>query len=119
MSYGNPSVVQKFRVSKNFMLQRFMSQSSLELFCLTVSNSFVREPYSAVFQKKSGREKVYGKQGGRVPRFSVENFLSHSAKKFVVESFSVSLCSGIEKVRDRRRLQNPRFSLELSSFQSA
>ena len=38
------------------------------------------------------------KRGGGVSRFSVENFLSHSAEKVRRgESFSVSLISGIEK----------------------
>ena len=38
------------------------------------------------------------KRGGRVSRFFVHCFLSHSAEKFVKEPFSVSLSSGIEKV---------------------
>ena len=37
-------------------------------------------------------------RGGRVSRFSVENFFCHSAENFRSgESFSVSLISGIEK----------------------
>ena len=44
----------------------------------------------------SGIEKIWIKGGG-VPRFSVENFLSHRPKKFVVELFSVSLISGTNK----------------------
>ena len=53
-----------FGVSKMFMLQRVMSQFSVDLFCLTVPNHFVEEPFCAVFHKISGREKVYGKEGG-------------------------------------------------------
>ena len=52
-----------------------------EFFGLTVPKNFVGEPFRAVFQKISGSEKVYGYEGG-VLRFSVENFMSHSAKKF-------------------------------------
>ena len=33
-------------------------------FCLTKPKHFVEEPFSAVYQKISGREKVYGKEGG-------------------------------------------------------
>ena len=35
-----------------------------KVFCLRVPNHFVEEAFSAVFQKKSGREKVFGKEGG-------------------------------------------------------
>ena len=39
------------------------------------------------------------RKGERVSRFSVENFLSHRAKKFPRgESFSVSLISGNKKI---------------------
>ena len=31
-----------------------------KFFCLTVPKNFVGEPFCAVFQKISGREKVYG-----------------------------------------------------------
>ena len=55
-----------------------------------------------MYQKISGSEKFYASERGRgegVSRFSVENFLSHSAENLSRgESFSVSLISGIEKV---------------------
>ena len=35
------------------------------VFRLTVPKHFVEEPFSAVFQKVSESEKVYGKEGGR------------------------------------------------------
>ena len=63
-------------------------------FCLTAPKNFVGEPFCAVFpvaKKFIGG----GKEG--VSRFSVENFLSHSAEKFCRGTFSVSLISGIEK----------------------
>ena len=41
-------------------------------------------------------KKFNDKKGG-VSKFSVENFLSHSAKKAVGEPFSLSFFSGIEK----------------------
>ena len=53
-----------------------------------------------MYQKISGSEKFYASEKGEgVSRFSVENFLSHSAENFRRggESFSVSLISGIEK----------------------
>ena len=68
-----------------------------KLFCLTVPKHFAEEPVCPVFQKISGSEKVYGKKGRGVSRFSVEIFLSHSAEKFRGEPFSVSLISSIEK----------------------
>ena len=51
--------------------------------CLAaVPKNFVGEPFCAVFQKISGSEKFMDKRGeGRVSRFSVEKFLSHSAEK--------------------------------------
>ena len=59
-----------------------MSRFCVEFFCLTAPKNFVKEPFCAVFQKISGSEKVYGKEGEGVSRFSVENFLSRSAEKF-------------------------------------
>ena len=52
-----------------------------------------------MYQKISGSEKFYSSERGEgVTRFSVENFLSHSAENLSRgESFSVSLISGIEK----------------------
>ena len=49
-----------FRVSKKFVLQRVMLRFFVEFFCLTVPEDSVGEPFCAVFQKISGREKVYG-----------------------------------------------------------
>ena len=45
-----------FRVSKNFMLQKVMSQLSVDFFCLKVPRIFVGKPFCAVFQKVSGSE---------------------------------------------------------------
>ena len=52
-----------------------------------------------MYRKISGYEKIYASERGEgVSRFSVENFLSHSAEKIRRgESFSVSLISGIGK----------------------
>ena len=98
-----------------------MSRFSVEYFRLTVPKNCVEELFTAVFQKSSSSENVYGKEGRRrVPSFSVENFLSHSAERFrrrgggikvfrrkffvslpkisIGESFSVALNSAIEKV---------------------
>ena len=59
MSYGNPLKVDNFRVSKNFMLQWVISRFT-SFFCLKISYTFLVEPYSAMFHKFSGSEKVYG-----------------------------------------------------------
>ena len=54
---------------------------------------------TSVYRKVSGSEKIYASERVEgVSRFSVENFLSHSAENFRRgESFSVSLISGIKK----------------------
>ena len=52
-----------------------------KFFCLTAPKHFVEEPFYSVFQKISGSEKVYGKEGGEVSINSFEKFLSHSAEK--------------------------------------
>ena len=54
----------KFRVSKNFMLERVMSRFSVELFCLAVPKNFIGQPFCSMFQKISGSEKVHDKRGG-------------------------------------------------------
>ena len=60
-----------------------LSKLSVEIFFLIVHKHFVEEPFSAVFQKISVGEKVYGREwGGGVSKYSVENFLSESAEKF-------------------------------------
>ena len=53
-----------------------------KFFCLTVPKNFAGEPFSAVLQKFPVAKKFMDKGGGGVSRFSVENFLSHSAEKF-------------------------------------
>ena len=61
-----------------------MSRFSVEYFRLTVPNVFVEEPLSAVFQKSSASEKVYGKEGrARVPNFHVTIFCLSVPKDFV------------------------------------
>ena len=47
--------------------------------------------------------------GGRVSRFTVEEFLSHTAEISVGESFTVALVSGIEKVWIRKRSEYRNF----------
>ena len=51
-----------------------------KIFGLTVPKHFVEEPFYAVFQKNSGSEKVYGKEGGGSIKISFGNFLSQSQK---------------------------------------
>ena len=49
------------------------------IFCLTVPKIFVVEPF--IVSLIAGTENVWIREGG-VSRFSVEDFLSHSAEKF-------------------------------------
>ena len=61
--------------------ERDVSRFPSKIFCLTVSKSVVEEPFS--LSSISGFEKVWRREwGGGVSIFSVENFLSQSAKKF-------------------------------------
>ena len=53
-----------------------------KIFCLTVPKNFADEPFCAVFQKISGSEKVYGKEGRGSIKIFRRNFLSHSAENF-------------------------------------
>ena len=51
----------KFPVAKKFMDRRGgIEKFPSKIFCLRVPNSFVGEPFFAVFQKISGSEKLYG-----------------------------------------------------------
>ena len=69
-----------FGYGKNLRLRGLGHDFPSKIFFLTVPKNFVGEPFCAVFQKKSGSEKVYGEAGGSI-KISVENFLSHSAEK--------------------------------------
>ena len=68
-----------------------------KIFCRTLPKNIVGEPFCAVFQKISGFDEIYGGEGGGVPGYPVEKFLSHSAKENVGEPISVSLLLGIDK----------------------
>ena len=52
-----------------------------KMFFLAGPKNFVGETFCAVAQKSSGSEKSKDGRGGKVSRFSVESFLSHSAEK--------------------------------------
>ena len=72
------SGIEKFYASEGYVtIFDFLSK----FFCLTVPKILAGELFCAVFQKFSGSEKFYGEEGV-VSRFSVENFLSHSAEIF-------------------------------------
>ena len=80
-------VREPFRVSLFCGIENFCASEGYvtiicRFFLLTVPKIFVGEPFSAVFQKVSASEKVYGEEGGEVSRISFEKFLSHSAEKF-------------------------------------
>ena len=72
-------VAKKFIDKREGQVSRFPSK----IFCLTVPKNAVGEPFS--LSSISGIEKVWMRGwggGGGMSRFSVENFLSHSAEKF-------------------------------------
>ena len=80
---GNPSVLcfGKFSVANKFMDKKGgLSNFSVETFCLTVPKNAVGEPFSLTLI--SGIEKFWMRGWKGVSRFSVENFLSHSACKY-------------------------------------
>ena len=60
----NPSMLcfRTFLVAKKFMDKREGDVSKIhsKIFCLTVPKNFAGEPFCDVFQKISGKEKVYG-----------------------------------------------------------
>ena len=63
LSQGNRSVLcfSKIQVAKNSMdRKRGYLIFPSDAFCLTVPNSFVGEPFRAVFQKNSATEKDFG-----------------------------------------------------------
>ena len=94
----------KFLVSKNFMLQRVMSRFSI--FC---RNFFVSQcrTYSQVnpsvlcFRKFPVAKKFMDKKGG-ISRFSVENFLSHSAENFRRRILYCCIDLGYRKSLDKK-----------------
>ena len=72
-----------------------------KIFCLTVPKHFVEEPFGAVFQKFSGSEKVYGKEGGGgIEIFPSKIFCLTLPKSFAGEPFCAVFqeTSGSEKV---------------------
>ena len=80
----NPSVLY---FTKILVVKKFMHRSGVEYqdlpsktFCLTVPRNFVGKPFSVSLL--SCAEEVWIREGEAVSRFSVENFLSHSAEKF-------------------------------------
>ena len=81
ISYVNFLYCQKFRVSRRFMLKGVISRLSIDLFCLSVPESFVGEPFY-VSQSLWYRKVFLDKGGGGVSRIPLENFLSHCAWNF-------------------------------------
>ena len=57
--------------------QEFLSK----VFCVTVPKKFVGKPFCDVFQRNSGSETLYGKEGGGSIKIFCRKFLSHSAEK--------------------------------------
>ena len=67
--------IEKFYASEG--CHSFMSK----FFCLTVSKNFVGEFFCFVLQELPVAKLFIDKRRGGVSKFSVENLLSHSAKK--------------------------------------
>ena len=64
-SYGKHSVLNKISIVEKFMDKKVGGGGEYhnfrsKIFCLAVPKSFTEEPVCTVFQKNSGREKVYG-----------------------------------------------------------
>ena len=94
LSWASVQCFRKFRVSKNFMLNRGYHIFPSKFFCLTVPKNFMG--ISSMSQKKVGIENFYAYSG--LSRFSVEIFWSHSAEIFRGHSFNVSENSGRRKL---------------------
>ena len=89
---------QRIRVSKKFGLESAGGESRFfveKIFAVKRPYIFLRESFCAVFQKLSGSKKFKDRRGG-ISGFTVEKFLSHSAKKFRRGNF---LCCVSEKFR--------------------
>ena len=93
----------KLRVSKTVRDKTGggIHDSPSKVFRHPVTKHFVEKLLCAVFQKIFGSEKVYGQKGrGRgceYEDFASKNFRPTVPKKFVAESFSVSIIPGIEQ----------------------
>ena len=105
ISYGKPSVLcfRKFPVAKKYMdkgggikifrRKPFVSQ------CQKIS---YLKPSALCFKKFPVAKKFMDKRGGGVSRFSVENFLSHSAENFRRGIFYCCIDFGYRKSLDKR-----------------
>ena len=85
--WGSVQGFRKIGVSKTFMLNRGYLNFPSKIFCLTVPETFVREPHC--FWEKFRFQKVLWMKTG-VSRFPVGKFWSHSAEKFRGHPFIVS-----------------------------
>ena len=97
---GIPLVCQYFRISKNFIIEMAMPRFSVEIFCLALSKNFVGGPFRpfCVTTNFWYRKKFMEKRGeeGEIIKIFRQTFFCLSAEKFVGDSFSRSLFSGIE-----------------------
>ena len=94
-----------------------VSGFSIEIFFpATVPMSFAVEPVCTAFQIFSGREKIGGDRGSMravVSSFPSEIFCFTVPKKFVAESFSVSLIPILKKVRIGEGGRDSQFSVAI------
>ena len=81
-----------------------VSRFSVKTFCLAVAKNFAGERFCAVVCKTYVNEKTYrwGREEGMSIKVLRWIFFFTVAKKFVWQSFSVSLFSGIKKNCDKR-----------------
>ena len=120
ISYVNFLYCQKFRVSRRFMLKGVISRLSIDLFCLSVPESFVGEPFYDS-QNFWYRKILWIRGGGGeegVSRFFVQHFLSDSTAKLPgVTLFSVIIFGYRESfcLRGLRHVFRSKFFLSRSS----
>ena len=85
---GTLQCFKKFRVSKNFMLQRVMSRFSVEF--LLYRKTLQANPSVLCFRKFSVAKKFVDNRGGEYQNFPSKNFRLKVPKNFVEEPFCIS-----------------------------
>ena len=91
-------------MTKNFLVKRVLSKFFVGVFSRKVLKIFVEEPFCALFQIVSDKEKFMHKRGRKNQIFPLVIFFHTVPKQFVEEPFSVSLILSIENVLVKRVL---------------
>ena len=102
------------------MLRRVMSRFSVEIFFVSQCRKIWQgNPSNLCFRKILAAKKFMDKRGGGAPKFPSKKFCLTVSKIFVVESFSITKNSGIEKCSGKERRGDSRFSVEIVLSHSA